>query len=366
MKRGVLVLIVMACLSVSCTATDVQIDSAQMESIGIEKVYEAMPENAREFHNIEDISPKEGMRIILQKFNDGVSEFFTSGFKCVMIIVAISVLCEIIGTMSVPQNSVSVKNVVSLAGALTVTAIASGSIKTVIGMAVTFIRELDVFSKALLPTLAAAEAACGLPGAAVAKSTATVFFSDVLITLINRFLIPLVYVNVFASTAYAAAKNDILKRICDLSTKSVSFILRTALGIFLAYIAVVAPVMNGADSATVKTAQFAVQGVPVVGRMISEATKTVFAGAVLMKNAIGMFGMLVVLSSCVTPFVAIGMNYILFKFATVCSSPVIGGNIAELTERIGQSFGLVFAMVATCAAVTFIAILSAMKSIGVI
>ena len=57
----------------------------------------------------------------------------------------------------------ALKVVISLVGALSVTVAASGSITSVMGMGKEFISGIDTFSKALIPSVAAAEAAhrCG-------------------------------------------------------------------------------------------------------------------------------------------------------------------------------------------------------------
>ncbi len=366
MKRIVCLTMLIFSLLPICICEATETDNEYFEAIGMKDVYSAIPHDAHEFEKIGEFTLDEGLNIVFKKLISGIKDLFAEGMKCVITIVAIAILCECVCAISQPKDGETVKNAVSLIGAIAVTGVASRRIIGVVSMGRNFIDEVDSFSKVFLPVVAAAEAACGAPGAALSKSTAAVFFSDVLITLVNRFLIPLVYVNVFAATANAASKSEALRRICDLSTKVVAAVLRFLLGSFLSYITVAGLVAAGADNAGIKTAQFAAANIPVVGNIMSEATQTVAAGARMIKNTIGVFGMLVILSACVTPFVTLGFNYFLFKLASVCAAPVIGGNISELTDRIGQTFGLILAMVATCATVLFLAVIAAMKSVGVV
>ncbi|MBQ8004399.1 MAG: stage III sporulation protein AE, partial [Oscillospiraceae bacterium] len=88
--------------------------------------------------------------------------------------------------------------------------------------------------------------------------------------------------------------------------------------------------------------------------------------AAVIKNTVGVFGMLVVLSACAVPFCSLAGNYILFKVCAVCVSPMIGGSVSELCDRLGLSFGLVLAMAASCVIVIFITIVAAMNSVGVV
>jgi len=366
MKKILLLLFVLISLAIHCSATELEVMEKQLEIIDAYELENSLPESARDIKLSADISFNQGIRVVWEKLSENVKGIFSSGIRCVTTIVAISMLCNAVGAMSVPADGRSVQTTLSLVGALSVTAAASGRITSVIGMGKDLIFATDTFSKAFLPVAAAAEAASGLPGAAVAKASVAMLFSDVLITVINRFLVPLMYLNIFAATANAASPNESLRRICDLSVNTISIILKFALGAFVSYITVAGIVASGNDSLGVKTAQLAAGTVPVVGSIISQAAETVVAGAVMMKNCIGIFGILSIISICAVPFATLSINYILFKIAAVCASPIIGGSISELTERLGKSFGLMLAMSASSVTVLFISIIAAMRGLGVI
>ena len=362
MKQMICVLLCTVAFILPCAASESELAKAAET----EKISESAPEGAEEIRYSEDISFSEGLSKVFDKAKKGISDVFTGGLKCVTMIVAVSFLISSVGAITLPGESGAAKNAVSLVGAIAVTAVASGSIRSVIGMGERFIESVSVFSKALLPTLAAVEAAGGMPGSAVAKVSAAVIFSDVLITLIERILMPLVYVNIFAATANAASENAALKRLSDLSVKVISATLKIILGAFVSYITVVGIVAGSGDRAGVKTAKFAISGaVPVVGNIISDAAETVISGTGVLKNSVGVFGVLVILSSAVTPVITLAVNYFLFKFGAVCASPVIGTSVAELSERLASSFGLVLAMVASCITVFLVAIIMIMQSVGV-
>ncbi len=336
------------------------------KALDVPSVIQAVPPGADvEFSG--NISLADGIMGILNKIKQNILTFFESGIKCVAIICAVSFLCSTVESLEMGGGQNAVRSTLSLVGAIAVTAAASGSITSVIGMGKEFISGIETFSKALLPSVAAAEAACGLPGAATIKAGITLLFSDILITLISSVLLPLVYVNIFAATSNAAAKNAALQKISEFSTKIVSITLKILLGAFVSYISVSGLVSGSADKAGLKLAQLALGStVPIVGATVSEAAETVIAGAAMMKNAIGVFGMLSILSAFASPFAAMLVNYFTFKAASLIASPVIGGSIAELSSRIAESFGLVLAMCASVATVIIVAIIAAMRSVGVL
>ncbi len=365
MKKVLCFAAVIILLAIPCRAAEKNFYERQMDALGADELARAVPDDASDIELSADLSFKDGLAVIWDKLCRNLRSVLTSGMKCVVSVVAVSMLGGTVSAMGTAKDSASVNLALSLTSALAVTAAASGTLRSVIGMGRDLIYQIDSFSKALLPTIAAAEAASGVPGAAIAKAAASAFFGDVLISLISSVLLPLVYINIFAATANAAVRNDSLRRIGDMATKIVSVSLKFLLGAFISYITVAGIVSGSVDKAGLRVMQLAAGGVPVVGGIMADAAETVLSGAAVIKNTIGVFGMLVVLSACVVPFCSLAGNYILFKVCAVCASPMIGGSISELCDRLGQSFGLVLAMASSCVTVIFITVVAAMSSAGV-
>lgn len=74
-------------------------------------------------------------------------------------------------------------NFTPLAFVLVITMTAAGDVQTMIGSGTETMEQLDVLGKALLPTLAGTVAASGGIVSASARQVATVFFSNLLLTL---------------------------------------------------------------------------------------------------------------------------------------------------------------------------------------
>lgn len=363
MKKTIIVILLLFALVIPSGASEDELYERQYDALGIDELRDSAPDTGIEFEK--HISLNEGLSQIWKRISDSIESIFTSGFRCAITIVAVSFLCSCVGALFSEKGAV-VKTSLALVGAIAATAAASGSITSVIGMGRDFIAEMDIFSKALIPTLAAAEASCGSPGAALAKASATLFFSSVLIGTINKVFLPMVYVNIFISTANAATENGILKRMSALVSKAISSSLKIFLGAYISYITVSGVSAGAVDKFGLRAVSLAAGTVPVVGGMMSQVSETVMAGAALLKNSVGVFGVLTIISAFATPFLTMAVNYVLFRSASCLASPVIDGGIAELSDRIAESFGQVLAMCATVALVSFISTIAAMKGTGVL
>ena len=187
---------------------------------------------------------------------------------------------------------------------------------------------------------------------------------DVLITLITRLLLPLVYAYIAACVSYAAVGNEGLKRISGALKWVVTAVLTTVLLVFVGYLTVSGVIAGSADAVTVKAAKFTMSSlVPVVGGILSDAAETVLAGAGILKNAVGVFGMLAVLAMCVAPFLQLGIHYLAYKAAAALSATVSGGRVAGLIDQIGGAFGLVLGMTGSCALLLLISLVSAITAV---
>lgn len=255
-------------------------------------------------------------------------------------------------------------SILPLAAALAITAVAVSDMFNLLGMGRESMENMQNFSKVLLPSVAAATAAAGAPGAAVAKQLATVLFSDCLITLINKLLLPLCFAYIAASVAYAAVGNEGLRRIGGFLKWMVHTMLGAFLLAFIAYLNISGAIAGSADAATVKAAKFTVSNlVPVVGGILSDAAETVLAGASMLRSAIGVFGMFVVLAMCLMPFLHLGAHYLAYKATSALAATVADSRTAGLIDAIGSAFGLVLAMTASCAMLLIISMVSAVAMV---
>ena len=105
--------------------------------------------------------------------------------------------------------------------------------------------------------------------------------------------------------------------------------------------------------------------VPVVGGVISDAAETVLAGAGLVKNTIGIFGVLAVLSACAIPFLHLAIQYLLYKLTAFLSAAMGVPWLSKLIDGLGGAFGLVLGMTGACAVLLLVSVLCFLGAVTV-
>ncbi len=77
-----------------------------------------------------------------------------------------------------------------------------------------------------------------------------------------------------------------------------------------------------------------------------------------------MFGLLAVLAICLTPFVTMAVQYLLYKLAAFLAGTVTEEPLAELIDALGSAFGLMLGMTGSCALALLISIISSVSVVS--
>lgn len=327
-----------------------------------------------------DTLPEEAQVLLEEAEGDSVQETMTSGWRKLLeqgrsllggivadtmrpavLVLGAVILCSMAESVYRGVDSDKVPSFVPLVGVLTITTVTASGVESMVGLGQETIEQLHIFSQALLPTLASAVSASGGLISAGVRQIATVWVSGLLISLIRKVLMPLVYCYIVAAAAHSMAPQSHLKGLGEAIRKGMMWVLNSALVLFTGYLAIAGTLAGSADSLTSSLTRSAIStAVPVVGSIISEAGSSVLAGATLLKNTIGVGGMLGVVAVCLTPFLTMGVQYLLFKIAAFLAD-ILGTTLSDYIHALSSAFGLILGMVGTCALVLIVSIASSVS-----
>ena len=338
--------------------------TAVAESLDTSRVEKAVPENARDIIGEVSLENSDfgGLLSRLRKaLSDELSGAYKPALKSGAAVLAISAACAVLGTVNTPSR---MPDFVLLAGALAVSSVAVGSVSSLMTLAVDTIFELETFSKSLLPTLAAAGTASGAAMSASAKYLAASLFTDVLITVSSRVVIPLISAYMAASIADAAVDGASLRGVANI-IKWVSVTVMTAVNlIFVSYLTVTGIIASSADAVTLRFAKTAIStALPVVGGILSDAAGVVMSGAAALRNAVGVFGLAVMCAVCLAPFLKLTAHMLVYKAASALAAPITDTRIAKLLGDIGTAYGMMLGLVGSVSIMLFVSVVSAMKAV---
>ena len=353
MKKLFLALLAVLALSPAALAYDAGLFDQQMSAIGGETIADSLTPAQRGYLEGTSAAPDASLwDSFLRLFRNawrGAGGALRDTLQSLLKIFLIAVLCGCANSFS-QEN----RQAITMGGALAVAAVLFSDFRSVLHAVLAAIEQVGVLAAGMFPVMTAALTLTGAAGTAATTQAAGMFAFDLVIRLIENLLVPAVCVYLAVLTVNAAVGGDLLGSLGGLIRWAVTGTLKLVLTLFITFLTLGSTVSGSVDQLSLKAARFAVSGtVPVVGGIISDAAETMLSGAVLVKNAVGVFGMLCVTAVCLVPFLKAGAAYLLFKAGAAVMSPVCGKELGSMLGGIGEGVGLLLGMLGTCCAILF-------------
>lgn len=371
MKRLIVTAALLLLLVQGVGAYDSALYEQQLDAVGANALRGALPQNSARYLEGQVPTPDtdvgQAFADVLQNALRDQGALLREGLRSLTRVMFVAVLCGCAGGLRTASGSSLPTPAVDMAGAVGVAAVLMSDIGGLMALCTSTLEQVSVFSKAMLPVMAAAVSLSGAPTTATVLQAATMFAFDLLVRFITAVLVPSVSAYIAIITVNAALGSDALERLAGFVKWLTTASLKLMLTVFIAYITLSGSIGGSIDGVALKTAKFAVSGtVPVVGGIISDATESILSGAVLLKNTVGVFGMLCIAAICVVPFLRVGLNYLLFKAGAAVLSPVCSKNLIGLIGGISDSFGLLLGMLGTCSAILFFELVFSVSMVRVL
>ncbi len=227
------------------------------------------------------------------------------------------------------------------------------------------VSEMAEYGKLLLPAMTAAMAAQGGTVTSAALYTATAFFNSLLSTAVSRLLVPMVYMYLVLSIVNGIAGEGMVQKMRDLVKWVMTWGLKLTLYGFTGFISITGVISGTTDQAALKATKVTISGmVPVIGGILSDASETILISAGLVKNAIGVSGMLVILAIAIGPFLKIGLHYLALKATAAVCGVFADKKITGILEDFSGAMGLLLAMTGTLCMMLLISMVCFLKGVG--
>lgn len=314
------------------------------------------PEEAEALLPVEQRSFLEDLLSVIGKAAQSAAPDLTKAAKLcgslLVMVLAVSVLNSVSGNVMA----------VEFCAVVSISALLLSSAGTMISLGAETVRKLSDYGKLLLPVMTGALAAQGGANASASMHMLTVLFDSILSSAASTILVPVLYIFLSLSIGGAATGRTALTKLADLAKWVATWLLKGILYAFTGFMSITGVVSGAADAAMVKATKLSISGmVPVVGGILSDASESVIVGAAVVKNAAGVYGMLAVMAIWITPFLQIGIQYLLLK-ATAALSETFGvKRCSDLIGRFAAAMGLLLAMTATVCFLLLISTICFMK-----
>ena len=162
---------------------------------------------------------------------------------------------------------------------------------------------MNRFMKVLLPSYLATVVLCAGSVSAIGFYQITVLGMNLLQVVILRFVFPLIHFYLILLLLNQMGKEDYFSQLAGLIETGIDWIIKTMMGVVIGLQAVQCLIAPAVDSMKNSALHRLAKTIPGVGSLLDTAVETVVGSAVIIKNAVGVAGILALAFICLVPLV---------------------------------------------------------------
>ncbi|MEI3368206.1 MAG: stage III sporulation protein AE [Clostridium sp.] len=343
----------------------------------LEGLYDYISTMKSDFELINDLDPISYIKnyittgkgnLSFSKICDAVISLLFKEVKTVLsmciTIVVIGIICSLIKNLQSAFSSDSISEIAFYACYALMIIVLTRTFIISLDLAKDIITEISSFMSKLLPILVVM---LGVAGGFTESATMDP------IVLGTTIIIPKIYLNIILPliliTFVLQFTNNIstepkISNLCSLVKSAVLWIQGLILTVYIGLLTVRGITASTIDAVTLKTAKFTIDNfIPIVGKTFSDAITSVAGYSLIIKNAIGSVGLIVLILIIIYPIIKIFLSSIILKISSSLLEPIADKRITKAVFSAGDSLVLILSSV-LCVSLMFFVLIAMMVSAG--
>ena len=343
----------------------------------IENFYKQIEEDSSEQSILKSLNPREFINKYSKDGKSSISastiidliskNLFKELYVCVKImnsIIVIAIISALLKNIEDSFTGSSIANIAFYSCYVLIILLLTKNFVSSVNIAKSAIKDITDFMSAIMPVLILLITTAG--GISQAATLDPIVVAAVTITprIYMDIILPLIlmsFVLCFVNNISTEHKVEQLAKFIKQITLWLQGIILT---VFVGLITIRSMTASTFDAVTLKTAKFAVDNfIPIVGKAISDSISTVAGYALLLKNAFGVLGLIIILLMLLFPVIKIISIVIVYKISAAIIEPIVDKRIVNCISSASDSLVLVSSML-FCVTLIFFILLCIMANTG--
>lgn len=224
------------------------------------------------------------------------------------------------------------------------------------------VSNLVSFSNTLVPILITLVLTTGNVVSANLMQPILLFMITFIGNFISNIIIPVILASTVLGIVSKVSSYIQLDKLSKFFKSSVVWILGIILTLFVSLLSLEGSLSSSVDGITAKTAKAAVSSfIPVVGKILGDAVDTVIGCTSILKNAVGIIGVIVIIGICITPIIKLVLLMLTYYIGSAICEPIADEKIVKLLGQMGDTFKVLLAILCTLSILLIIGTTLVMK-----
>lgn len=271
-------------------------------------------------------------------------------------ILAITFISAIITNLQGTFENSSVSQIANYVTYMVLAILIIGSFYQLMEVVKVTVGHMVSFMEIIMPILLTFLVIAGGPNTKVLFHPMIIGAVNVIGFLVVNIIIPLIYFSFIVSILANLSDRAELRKISELGRQIITFIITAAFTIFIGIITIYG-LSTKMDGISIRTAKFAVDNfVPIVGGFLSDAVETVIGSSAILKNGIGIIGLIILIVITILPVIKISILLLIYKVIGAVIEPIVSSNISNFFTDISKTILLILISVVSVSIMFFITI----------
>lgn len=338
------------------TGIDETTITSQTEAFGINSFIENSKEYSGKF--FEDININEILNSaikgkidnsnIYQKILNILGTEVQLGLKTLVSILAIIVIHSILKAISDSLENDNISKLIYYVQYIAIVTIIMSNFSDIINLVKETTANLVGFMNALIPILVSLMLYTGSITTTTILEPIILFMINFIGNLIQDILIPIILIITAISIISKISDKVQIEKIAKFLKSSAIWFLGLVLTIFVGIVSLEGTLASSIDGITAKTAKTIVSSaIPVVGKILGDVVDSVLGCGVILKNAVGFFGVVVIIGICILPILKLAVLSISYKLVASVSEVIADSKIVKLLEQMADIFKILLGILVT-------------------
>ena len=354
MKKILILFLFFICISPQNFAIDTEILESQTKSLGISDFIstskEYMGETLGELNLQkifgEAVTGNIETKNIFKNILDSIGKETKTAISNIGIILIVIIIHSILVTISESLGNKSVSQIAYFVEYIIIITLVLNNFADIINMIKNTTINLVGFSNSLIPLLITLMLTTGSFVSAGVVKPVLLFLINFIGNFIIDFILPLVIIGTALSIVSKISNKVRIDKFAKFLKSSGVWILGTVMTLFVTVLSLEGSITGVVDGVTAKTTKAAVSTViPVVGKILGDATDAVLGCAGILKNAVGFVGIIVICGICLTPIIKLTLLSFTYYIASCVCQPIADEKILGLLDNISDTFKILLAII---------------------
>lgn len=284
-----------------------------------------------------------------------LGEEVQTGITSLISVLVIVIIHSILKSIGENLENDSLSKIIYYVQYIAIVTVIMTNFSSIISMMQETANNLVGFMNSLVPILVSLMLYTGSITTSSVLEPIILFMINLIGNLINTILIPATLIIATLSIVSKIGDKVQIDKLSKFFNSGIVWVLGVILTIFVGVISLEGTLSSSVDGITAKTAKAIVSSsIPIVGKILGDAVDTVLGCGIILKNAIGFIGVIIILGICIMPILKLATLTICYKLLAGLCEPIADGKIVKLLEQMGDIFKVLMAILCSISVMVII------------